>query len=472
MHENTPQKIDLFDLLRGLGRCARHFFLRGCILSAVLALLLVWRTGASYVPMYQASASFTVQMTNTFSNSQHYYNAAAAKQMATTFPHILTSGVMTQQVKDRMGITHMPAISATSMGETNIFTLKVTSTDPQLSYDVLQCVIEVYPEVAEFVVGPTVLTFISESGVPVNPTDSPSYAKSALLGIVLGAAVWAGASLAYWVTHRTVSSEEELKKVVNVACLGRLPRVGGVKKKGCPTLNPSNDKFGFSESVRLLRVRTEKALAPLGNTVLVTSSIANEGKTTVSINLALAMARKGRKVLLVDCDLRNPSVARTLGMENDAGMSDYLRSRIDLERIIRQGPQEGLFVVAGGKPVNHPEDLLSRQPAQRFIETVRKNFDFIILDTPPCALMPDAAELLALADGAILTVRQDHANVSQITEGVQMLFDSKKPIIGCVLNMTRPKLGRGSGYSYYGYGYGYGYGYYGGKKGEVLDEDS
>lgn len=470
MTENQPEKIDLYDLLRGLWRSARHFFLRGCVLMVVLALVLVWYTGSAYVPQYEASASFTVQINNTLTSVQQYYNAAAAEQLVSTFPHILTSGLLTQRVVERMGLSYMPAVSASSIGETNIFTLKVTSSDPQLSYDVLQCVMEVYPEVAEFVLGPTMLTLISESGVPTTPTRPLSYVRPAVTGAALGAALWAGISLLYWVTHRTVGSEEDLKKVVNVACLGRLPRVGGVKKKSCPLLNPKNDKFGFSESVRLLRVRTEKAMAPLGKVVLVSSSIANEGKTTVSINLALAMARKGRRVLLVDCDLRNPSVARTLGMENESGMSDYLRSRIDLERIIKESPREGLFVVTGGKPVNHPEDLLSRQPIHRFMETVRKSFDFIILDTPPCALMSDAAELMVQADGAILTVRQDHANVSQITEGVRMLTDSKTPIIGCVLNMTRPRMGRGSSYSYYGYGYGYGY--YGGKKGEVLDEDA
>lgn len=470
MSENIPEKIDLYDLLRGLWRSARHFFLRGCILMVVLALVMVYYTGSAYVPQYEASASFTVQITNSLASVQQYYNAAATDQLVSTFPHILTSGILTQQVKEDLGISHMPAVSASSIGQTNIFTLKVTSTDPQLSYDVLQCVMEVYPEVAEFVVGPTSLTLISETGVPAAPTRYPSYPRAAVTGAALGAALWAGFSLLYWVTHRTVGSEEDLKKVVNVACLGRLPRVGGVKKKGCPMLSPNNDKFGFSESVRLLRVRTEKAMAPLGKVVLVSSSIANEGKTTVSINLAIAMARKGRRVLLADCDLRNPSVALALGMENESGMSDYLRSRIDLERIIKEGPREGLFVITGGKPVSHPEDLLSRQPIHRFMEAVRKDFDCIILDTPPCALISDAAELMALADGAILTVRQDHANVGQITEGVRMLTDSKTPIIGCVLNMTRPKTGRGSSYSYYGYGYGYGY--YGGKKGEVLDEDA
>lgn len=221
-------------------------------------------------------------------------------------------------------------------------------------------------------------------------------------------------------------------------------------------LSEHNDKFGFNESVRLLRVRVEKAMEKHNAKVLlVSSTIANEGKTTISMNLATALAQKGKKTLLIDCDLRNPSVAGAFGMSEEIGLSDYLRGEQTIKSVLKRINYENLFVVFGGKPLSNPEDLLNRAQMQEMMKAARVTFDYIILDTPPCALLSDASEICALADCALLTVRQDFACKDQILEGVQILNDAERPILGCVLNMTKPKAGKSS-YSYYGY-----YGQYG-----------
>ena len=324
---------------------------------------------------------------------------------------------------------------------------------------------EKYPAVAEFVVGPTVLELLSESGVPSQPMNTLSYRGAMVKGIAAALVIWCAWLLLYTLMHRTVGSEEDLAKVVNLECIGRLPTVRGFSEDGdgvrCPVLTEGADKFGFNESVRLLRVRVEKALAQnKGKVLMVTSSIANEGKTTVSVNLATALAGKGKKTLLVDCDLRNPSVATTLHREGKTGFVGYLRGDETVESILTRGETPNLFTVLGGQAVANPEALLGGKTAKNFVQAARKSFDYIILDTPPCAMLADAAELITVADGVLLTIRQDFASRAQVSESAQILNDSGKLIIGCVLTMTTPRLSK-SGYGYHnGYGGYYG-GYYG-----------
>ena len=454
------EKIDVVALLHGLFKSALRLLLPGVLIIALTAALMGVNTWKGYSPRYRASASFTVKMTNPLYANQQYYNNSAAEQMANTFPYILTSGVLSEQVRQTLGISSMPNVSAEAMGSTNIITLTVTSGDAQLAYDVLHCVMDIYPAVAEFVVGPTQLSLLNDSGLPTSPINTPNYPRSIMLGGLMGGVLWAVIVLLYWLTHQTVNNEDELRSLVNLPCLGRLPIVRGIgrSKYDCPILTEKNDKFGFNESVRLLRIRAEKAMAQEGARVLlVTSTIPNEGKTTVSVNLATAFAHKGKRTLLVDCDLRNPSIGGIFGIENKQGFTDYLHNKCCLSDIIHSMDTEHLHAVFTGDISSSPEKLLASERARTFIEEVRNLYDCIILDTPPCGMLADAAEIGTLADCILLTVRQDFSCRRQILEGVQLLSDAGKPIIGAVLNMAAAQAG---GYNYaYNYGYGYGYGY-------------
>ena len=457
--ENTVSRIDLLDLFHGLIQSIRHFLRLGIVLMVLCALVMCFYRTWTYEAYYEASASFTVRVSNPLYGTQQYYNNSAAEQMAKTFPYILTSSAMSQQIKKEMGMSWLPSITASSVGNTNIFTMKVTSTDPKLAYDVLQSVMEHYPSVSEFVIGPTTMKLLNETGIPQHAVNPLSLKSAAFSGVVIGAMLWMLIAGFYWLTHQTISNETELGRLVNLPCLGKLPVVKGIGKKSgikCPILTESNDKYGFNESMRLLRVRVEKEMKKLdAKVILVTSSIANEGKTTISLNLAHAFAHKGKKTLLIDCDLRNPSVASTLGLNAELGFSKYLKGQCSANEIIVKLDTENLYAVFSGQAVSSPEKLLTSAKAQSFLEAARQVFDVIVLDTPPCALMADASEICAMADCVLLGVRQDFATHGQIMEGISILEDGKRPILGCVMNMSNVQPGKNS-YSYYGY-----YGQYG-----------
>ena len=476
MDNNTTNEVKIagIDLRRllsdGLG-ALRRTLLPFLGLLVLLVGLLCLREYRSYRPMYRASATFTVNVTNPLQSEIRSYNTATAEQMAKTFPYILTSGALNERVMQELNISAMPAVSATVLSNTNIFTLAVSSGDPQLAYDVLNAVITDYPDVAEFVVGPTVMTLLDESGLPKSPYNTRDYTHSVKQGVLIWLVLWLVVALCMASLRTTVHSERELKQILNLRVISALPVVRRRKKKEralCPRMDDSASHSGFSESVRLMRIRAEKEMKEQNiKTLLISSATPGEGKTTIAINLADALAEAGSRVLLIDCDLRSPSVARALNRENEVGLAEYLKGETTYQHIIQRSDNQNLFLIFAGRPVSDASELFAKPECRQFLEACRGTFDYIILDTPPAALLADAAEVAELADGAILAIRQNYAPRHKILECAQILSDSKLPIIGCVMNYV---AGGSSGSGYYGYGYGYGgYGYGYGSYGKGKD---
>lgn len=457
--QDRGMEIDLQVLLVDVLRSAIRFLWLEVLLVLVCAGVLCLRAHQTYHPQYQAQASFTVYVTNPLQSSIQTYNSATAEQMAKTFPYILTSSALTDLVREELGIAAIPGITADTLENTNIFTLKVTSSDPQLAYDVLKAVITYYPQVAEYVVGPTKMSLLDESGVPTQPINQPDYLRTALRGALIGTIIWAAVLVLLAFARSTVHNENQLKKVMNLPCLGLLPKAKGYgkrRKTNYPLMIHDEELLGFSESMRMLRMRVEKELRSRGKKVLlVSSAIPGEGKTTVAANLAIALARAGKKTLLLDCDLRNPSVGKVFGQSSTVGLADYLQGRASTKEMF-QCPIDGiqLIVVYGGKSTKEAAELISGAAAKEFMNTTREVFDYVIIDTPPCSMLVDAMEASELADCALLAIRQDYAPVDRILEGAQNLTESGLEIIGCVLNGVEKRLMSGS-YGYRSYGYHY-----------------
>lgn len=462
--EKETLEIDLRILLVDLLREARRLLLLGLVLALLGAAALTGYTYLTYTPRYRASASFNVKVANPLQATVSAYNTETAEQMAKTFPYILTSGVLQQRVQQMLDISAVPAITADVMENSNIFTLRVTDTDPQRAYDVLQAVMTCYPEISDYVVGPTVMYLINESGVPEKPYNPPSPMRSLALGAGAGAVIWMVIVIALALLKTTVHNEEELSKLLNIECLSHLPVVKKKDRRPCPLITGKRDPYGFAESVRLLRLRLDKQMKQEGRKVLmVSSAIPSEGKTTVAVNLAVSLARKGNQVLLIDWDLRNPSAAKALQQADGKGMAEFLSGQVAAKDVVRTGVRENLDLLAGTNPATSVyQDHRAMDRAAVLLELARKHYDFVIVDTPPCSLLADASELTELMDGALMVIRQDFATQEQILDGIQCLTDGRLAVLGCVFNGVAAGSGYGYGYGYgsgYRYGYGYGYGY-------------
>ena len=464
------EKIDLWVVLSDIVHSGRRLLWLLVVLIAGLSALFGWRDYRNYVPQYQASSTFTVNVANPLYTNVISYNSMMAQQMADTFPSILSSGVLQDRVMETLGLSYLPAISASVVPNANIFTLTVTSSNPALAQKVLDTVIAYYPDISEFVLGPTQLTPLSETGIPQSPINPLTVTGGIKRGIVLGTGIWLTLLMLAAFANATIHNESDLRRMTNIPCQATLPLVKLKKGTGYswPMLLEGSDRTGFSDSIRLLSLHVETAMAEHGSKVmLISSAIPGEGKTTVAANLAAALAAHGKKALIVDLDLRNPSVHQAYNLKPVTGLTSFLASKTwePAKTLTQISPY--LYAIFAGTPTKNSTRLLKRKELRQLIDSARRSFDYILLDTPPCGILADAGDVADMADTALLVIRQNYSSRDQILEAAQYLTESKLPILGCVLNSVRQDFFTAthsyigaSGYGYgYGYRYGYGYGY-------------
>lgn len=456
--------IDVFDIIADVWKRFKEIWWLLLLVLCICAGVGAFREKVNYREQYEASASFIVQAGGGTGSASAYYNKVTMEQLNATFPYILTSGILNDIVAKDLGMKSVPgAISASVLEETNLFQIRVVSSKAQQAYDILQSVIENYPSVAKYVIGDTTFKLIDESGVPGSPMSMPDYRRAAGKGLLAGMILCLLILLVRVLLRRTIKSREDLRKFLNIRYLAGIPKERTKKrsKKIMPRimLDQSGVSYSFREAfdtlqIRLVRQMKEKKL----KTVVVTSTLAGEGKTTITCNLAYAMAKKGYRVLLIDGDFRNPSVASVLNLPSgETGICDVLKGVKESSEIVCQYEELPLYVMPGGRPLDSVSRLYRNGRLAELIEEYREKTDLILIDTPPCGIMNDAALAVENADGALLVIRQDFARRDKILDGVEMMSGGDKPIIGCVINGEETGMG-----SYGRYGYGrYGYGRYG-----------
>lgn len=420
----------------------------------------------TYQPQYEASASFIVSVGDQSYAISDYYNKISADQMHATFPYILTSGALNKVVAADLGLDGVPGkISAQKLGDTNLFQISVVASDGQTAYDILQSVIENYPQVAKYVIGDTKLKFLDETGVPEHPTAAPDYKREMIKGFLAGVLLSLLIIVIRVILRNTVKNEEDLKKFLNVRYLTGIPFVSFKKRSSGQEMRILTDNPAvpdrYIEAMEAMMLRVKRAMREKNmKSLLITSALPGEGKTTTSVNLAVLLAENGYKVLLIDGDLRNPSVAEALELKKQkSGLSDVLSGKKKADEVVCRYKESELYVLPGGEPLQEVQGLYSNGCLKELIEKYRNTMDFVLIDTPPCAMMNDTALIAGSVEAAALVIRQDYARKEKILTGAEMLAQSGAALIGTVINGETSGI---SGYGYGRYGYGkYGYGRYG-----------
>lgn len=197
----------------------------------------------------------------------------------------------------------------------------------------------------------------------------------------------------------------------------------------------------FLEASRTVRRRIERAQKETGmKSFLVTSAMPGEGKSTVSANIAISLAMKEYKVILVDADLRNPSTAKVLGMqEQELGTLQVLKGEVKIEDAVQPYKDTSVMVLAGSSPIQDTSTVLSGENMRQFIKELEAKADFVVIDTPPSAMLSDAAIVAQYVDGAVFVIRQDYTEADRILEGMEILSSSGAQITGCILNDANVK---------------------------------
>lgn len=237
----------------------------------------------------------------------------------------------------------------------------------------------------------------------------------------------------------------------------------GKKKKESEhrTLQLITDKgmpFGYVEAYKALRTNLDFMAGSMDvHTLVITSTVPEESKSNVAVNLALTLAESGKKVALVDCDLRKPVLHRYL--KAGQGVSNVLSNQCTLDETLQELKEMNLTFLPAGTPPPNPSEMLSQPQMQAMVNTLREKFDVVIFDAPPVSVVTDAAVIGRYVDGAMFVVRSDYAPADAVRGAVKKLQDAGVRVLGSVLTRYDMKKAlKGSSYAYsYAYNYNYAY---------------
>ena len=340
MSEQDEIYIDLGVLLVDFLKGIKKFWYLLIILPLIGLACVIGYQRNEYVPLYASQTTFTVKTTGSGTLNEinttynFYYDKNTAENIGNTFPYILDSDVFKSRLKEVLGTSYVNGtISASVIPNSNLVTLKVTSRDTDSSMQILTAVMEVYPEIARYVIGNIRFELIDEPEKIETPINAPSYKKGAVVGFAFGLCVAVAIILLYALAKKTIRTEKDMKKAISRPCLAILPQI---KQKPVIT-RLAKDELKYSENIYSLQNRLDFLMQKDNQKVLlVTSTVPSEGKSAISLNLATAMAHRGKKVLLIDGDLRNPTLNKQIGIvQQKYSIKDVVDGRALLEEAVR-----------------------------------------------------------------------------------------------------------------------------------------
>ena len=302
---------------------------------------------------------------------------------------------------------------------------------------------------------------------PVSPKGKMIY----LIALVLGIGIPVGIIYLIELTKFKIEGRADVEKLTSVPVVGDIPLTDEKNDKNGSIAVFENKNNLMSETFRNIRTNLQFMLDNDQKVILVTSTVSGEGKSFVSSNLAISLSLLGKKVVIVGLDIRKPGLNKVFQLSNkERGITQYLSNpETDLMELVQPSDvNKNLFILPGGTVPPNPTELLARNGLDRAIETLKKNFDYVILDTAPIGMVTDTLLIGRVADLSVYVCRADYTHKAEYTLINELSFEKKLPNLCTVINgvdLKKRKYGYYYGYGkygkHYGYGkrYGYGYGY-------------
>ena len=294
---------------------------------------------------------------------------------------------------------------------------------------------------------------VTRAATPTEPIR-PRPVRNGLIG--LGVGLMFGVALAFVFEHLddSIKTKDDFERVTrDVPVLGIIPLVGSFKKGEAYTVAKADPNSAAAEAYRTLRtsiqfVGVNRAL----RTLQITSPSASEGKSTTAANLAVTLARAGRRVIVASCDLRRPRVHDFFGMSNSTGFTSVLLGEAPLNAAIKPVPgEERLQMLAAGPLPPNPSELLSSRRTGEVFGILREHADIVIVDCPPVLPVTDAAVLSSRVDATLLVITMGSTTRKQLSRALEILHQVDAPIIGAVLNGASTETAYGYADYYYRY---------------------
>lgn len=450
--------MDLREYLRVLRR-QWVLVLVGLVLGTCVGIFLVVRA----TPLYSSTVRLFVSTPGSdTANAQMYQGGLFSQQRVTSYADLIKGSTVAEKVIARLGSDEAPAslvnqISATADPNSVILQVSVTDPSPARAQLLAQTTAEVFTEyVGELessedpARSPIRAAIVDDANLPagpVYPRPLITIGLGAIIGLLIGlAAAWLRETL-----DTTLKTVDDVQKVTGASMLGSVffdPTA--VKKPLISGLSPHAPRV---ESFRVLRTNLQFLdVDGESKTYAITSPLPGDGKSTTSINIAIALAETGRRTLLIEGDLRRPKFGEYLNLEGTVGLTTVLIGQAELADAIQPWGRSGLDIILSGALPPNPAELLQSKAMSGVMEELRRRYDVIIIDAPPILPVTDAALIAAQTSGAILVLRHGRTSRDQAAQARQRLDAVGAQVLGTVFNFVPQRS-----ISSYGYGYGYGY---------------
>ncbi|MCD8195996.1 MAG: polysaccharide biosynthesis tyrosine autokinase, partial [Lachnospiraceae bacterium] len=473
------------------------------ILGGVIAFSYTWFL---MTPQFQATAKIYI-VSSSSSSVINLTDLQLGTQLTADYEELILNHELLQDVIDELSLdmtyTELAEmVTLTNPDDTRILRITVTSPDPAQAQDIANELSEQAIIYLPRIMSSAEPNIAEKAVLPTSPS-SPSLTRNTLMGALLGAFACIGVILMLYLMDDTIKSPDDLEKYFGVQPLSTVVEchLEGEKKKkkkqvkvpGTVAQNETARRtqqaeegswtdlgyrslriakfpalpFDVMESLNQLRVSLNFCGSGIKN-IMITSSIPNEGKSFIAIHLWKAMAESGQKTLLIDADLRNSEMRSAYGIiseEKIRGIVHYLAGKIPLEDAIYQTNVKNGYMIPLDSAVVNPIILLENDRFARMIEECSKEFDYILVDTPPIGSMADALNIATHCDGTVMVVRGGETPRKLVRNSVQLLRRTGTPLLGLVLNRAEINNKASSYYyrRYYRYGgyyYKNGYGHY------------
>ncbi|WP_413785796.1 polysaccharide biosynthesis tyrosine autokinase [Intrasporangium zincisolvens] len=410
---------------------------------------------------YASSTRFFVSTTSDDSATSLQQGSTFTQARVKTYAQVLEDPKVLQPVIEKLHLSTTPAalagqISSSIPLDTVLIDVTVTDSTPVGAQRIASAIAEVFPKyVAEIESRPgkdspievAVTTPATLETAPVSPKPTRNLALGLVMGLLLGF----GLALLRDVLDKSVKNQRDLEIVTDRTLLGAI--AFDTDASAHPLIVQVDPRSQRAEAFRSLRTNLQFIdVANPPKSIVVTSSLPGEGKSTTTANLALSLAETGLSVVVIEGDLRRPRLLDYLGFEGSVGLTDVLVGRVEVDDVLQPFGRTGLRLLGAGPIPPNPSELLGSANMERLVEDLCNRFDYVLIDAPPLLPVTDAAVLSTIVDGAIVVVGAGVAQREHVRRALASLEAVNGSVLGVILNRVRVK-DLGSGYGTYEYDY-------------------
>ena len=454
--------LDLFNAVR------KH------VITAVVTLVIVMVAICAYTftrtPQYTATSEFLATYRSSAAASGASSNASELSSGANyinsqiqTYPQLVKTESVLQPVIDDLGLDTTvkelaESVTASNPDGTMLVDISVNDPDPKQASSIANSVAEnlrkqvtstIYSDEGDKIISPVNLTVVQQAYAPASPS-SPNVKLNLAAGLAVGVILGIVVAFIKDLLDTRVRRDSDVTAVIDAPVLGSLSR--NEAYAGTSPVIISRPASREAEEIRRLRTNVMFVLPdePLSNVIVVTSTGPSEGKTTLSVNLATAFAENGSKVLLIDADVRNPSVSKALGIEGAVGLTHLITNRVSSHDAIQRYWKPNFHVLPAGKQTMNPSILLNSRAMKALVEQVSGAYDYVIIDTAPMQVANDAAVFAKEGPELLLVAGLGVTEKKLLRQTGHELSTLSIDPVGLAMNYGETEKPQKGGYYYYG----------------------